>query len=153
MSYFTRDGLFKSICAKIRCTEARDSRTPSNRNGAKVWKEATKRCCHHKRCEKLLDPSILSYSGMLKVTLLLKDVAINMLSERYYIPTDFENYLKFVKFSKVWKKPTKPLHRRLILSESVVKIILEDYLLALANYFYWFFEEADASKRTNPVCM
>ena len=33
------------------------------------------------------------------------------------------------------------------------KVVLEDFLIHLANYFYWYFEAIDSKILTNPMCM
>lgn len=61
----------------------------------------------------------------------VKNLALSKLSEVYYIPADFENFT----------------------NEKNSKLILEDFLLNLANYFHWYFERIDSSTITNPVCI
>lgn len=61
----------------------------------------------------------------------IKNAAIYMLGERYYIPAEFEKFC----------------------NESGSKGILEEFLVNLANYFHWFFEAKDARVLTNPLCI
>ncbi|CAF0751464.1 unnamed protein product [Brachionus calyciflorus] len=61
----------------------------------------------------------------------VKNAALYMLSKRYYIPVEFERYCNDPKSKEAF----------------------EEYLLTLANYFYWFFEAIDSKILINPMCI
>lgn len=80
-----------------------------------------------------------------------------MLSERYYIPKDFENYCKYEFIIIITNMDlieiyiiNEKIHD---LSDSSTSPFFEDFLLTLANYFHWFFEEIDSRTMNNPMCM
>lgn len=61
----------------------------------------------------------------------IQNAAISVLSERYYIPANFEKYC----------------------SDKESGQILEDFLLCLSNYFHWFFESMDSKIVTSEMCI
>lgn len=61
----------------------------------------------------------------------VKNAALYMLSERYFIPDYFENYC----------------------NDKESKTVLEAFLLQLSNYFHWFFEAIDSKVTSNPLCI
>ncbi|RNA12678.1 phosphatase 1 regulatory subunit 36 isoform X1 [Brachionus plicatilis] len=61
----------------------------------------------------------------------VKNAALYMLSKRFYIPAEFERYF----------------------NDPKSKSSFEDFLLNLANYFYWFFEAIDSKIIVNLMCI
>lgn len=61
----------------------------------------------------------------------IKNAAISVLSERYYIPSNFIKYTKDPKSSQ----------------------ILEEFLLCLSNYFHWYFENIDSKLVLTELCI
>lgn len=61
----------------------------------------------------------------------IKNAAISMLSDKYYIPSNFEKYCKDPESS----------------------FILEEFLLCLGNYFHWYFELMDSKVVLSELCI
>lgn len=61
----------------------------------------------------------------------IKNAAISVLSERYYIPSNFEKYC----------------------NDKESGYILEQFLLCLSNYFHWYFEEIDSKLVVSELCI